>query len=49
MTWTKHSQQACAWNRPKPHRDPSLRFMAHGPIQPMQERGVWEKLFGRGR
>lgn len=35
--WTKHSQQACAWNRPRPHRDPSLRYLHHGPIQPMKE------------
>lgn len=32
---------------PRPHRDPSQRFLSYGPIQPMEyPRGVLERLFG---
>lgn len=44
--WTKHSQQACAWNKPRPHRDASLRYMMHGPVRPMQEPTWLARLFG---
>ena len=35
------------WVMPRPHRDPSLRYMIHGPIRPMEEPGFWARLFGR--
>jgi hypothetical protein len=35
------------WVMPRPHHDPSLRYMIHGPIRPMEEPGFWERLFRR--
>ena len=41
------SSQPDAWILPRPHRDASQRYMAYGPIQPMDERpGFWQRLFG---
>lgn len=34
---------------PRAHRDPYQRYLAYGPIQPMdQPRGFWSKLFHFG-
>lgn len=41
------SSPSCSWVAPRPHRDPSLRYMMHGPIQPMEEPGFFARLFGR--
>jgi hypothetical protein len=30
-----HSSKPCHWNVPRPHTDASLRYMKHGPIQPL--------------
>ena len=35
------------WTMPRPHRDPSTRFMMHGPIQPMHEPGFFARLLGQ--
>ena len=32
---------------PRAHRDATQRFMKHGPIQPMEQPGFLERLFGR--
>jgi hypothetical protein len=39
------------WTQPRPHRDASLRYHMHGPIQPMEleERGILRRLFRLGR
>lgn len=36
------------WVMPRPHQDASLRYRAHGPIQPMERPGFFARLFGRG-
>ena len=34
--------------KPRPHKDPSLRYMKHGPILPMEEeRGILRRLLRR--
>ena len=36
------------WVQPRPYTDASLRFMAHGPVQPMEEEsGFFSRLFCR--
>ncbi len=34
------------WTLPRPHRDASLRLMAHGPVLPMEEPGFFARLLG---
>ena len=40
------SSQPDAWTRLRPRRDPSQRYMTHGPILPMEQPGFWRRLFG---
>ena len=35
------------WTMPRPHRDASLRYMQHGPIEPMEQPGFLARLLGR--
>ena len=36
------------WSMPRPYSDPSLRFLKHGKILPMEERvGIFERLLGK--
>lgn len=45
---TYRSSRPDNWTLPRPHRDASLRFLKHGPIQPMaEEPGFFARLFGR--
>jgi hypothetical protein len=44
---TYRSSRPDGWILPRPHSDPSLRRMKHGPIRPMHEPGLFERLFGR--
>jgi hypothetical protein len=43
------SSRPDSWNNPRPHTDPSQRYMKYGPIRPMDEdRSLfWRFLFGR--
>ncbi len=44
------SSRPDGWNVPRPHNDASVRFMKHGPIQPMEEPhspGFLARLFNR--
>jgi hypothetical protein len=41
------SSQPDPWVMPRPHRDASLRYMIHGPIQPMEQPGFLARLFRR--
>jgi hypothetical protein len=41
------SSRPDGWTMPRPHRDPSLRYRMHGPIQPMEEPSFLARLFGR--
>ena len=41
------SSQPDRWTMPRPYQDASLRYRKHGPIQPMEERGFFARLFGR--
>lgn len=34
------------WTQPRPHRDASLRYQMHGPIQPMSEPSWLRRFFG---
>lgn len=34
------------WFAPRPHRDASQRYHTYGPIQPLREPGLIERLFG---
>nr|WP_192895914.1 hypothetical protein [Parerythrobacter lutipelagi] len=36
------------WTQPRPHSDPTLRYMRYGPVQPMDQPGFFARLFGRG-
>jgi hypothetical protein len=40
------SSRPDGWTMPRPHRDPSLRYMMHGPIQPMYQPSWFERLLG---
>jgi hypothetical protein len=40
------SSRPDGWTMPRPHRDPSVRYMMHGPIQPMEQPGFLARLFG---
>jgi hypothetical protein len=42
------SSKPDGWVMPRPYNDPSMRYMKHGPIQPMEEPGFFARLFGRG-
>jgi len=41
------SSRPDGWTMPRPHRDPSIRYMMHGPIQPMEEPGFLARLLGQ--
>ncbi|WP_170324285.1 hypothetical protein [Altericroceibacterium indicum] len=41
------SSRPDGWTVPRPHRDASQRFMTHGAIRPMEERGWVARLLGR--
>jgi hypothetical protein len=41
------SSRPDTWTQPRAHRDPSIRYMKHGPIQPMEQPGFLQRLFGR--
>lgn len=36
------------WTSPRPHTDASFRRMKYGAIRPMEEPGLFARLFGRG-
>ncbi|MEN7537760.1 hypothetical protein [Aurantiacibacter flavus] len=38
------SSRPDAWTSPRPHRDASLRYAAHGPIRSMYEPTLLERL-----
>ncbi len=40
------SSRPDGWTMPRPYRDASLRYMMHGPIQPMEEPGLLARLLG---
>ena len=40
------SSRPDGWVMPRPFRDASLRHQMHGPIQPMEEPSLIERLFG---
>ena len=43
---TFHSSRPDSWTQPRAHRDPGLRRMHYGRIQPMeQERGFFARLW----
>ena len=33
------------WVHPQPYRDASMRYQIHGPIRPMEEPSLLERLF----
>lgn len=41
------SSRPDGWTLPRPYRDASLRYLTHGPIQPMEQPGFLARLFGR--
>jgi hypothetical protein len=41
------SSRPDSWIQPRPHRDPTYRYMSHGKILPMEEPGFLARLFGR--
>jgi len=41
------SSRPDGWVSPRPHRDPSTRYMMHGPIQSMYQPSWLERLFGQ--
>jgi hypothetical protein len=41
------SSRPDGWVQPRAHRDPSIRYMTHGPVLPMEEPSFFQRLFGR--
>ena len=44
------SSRPDGWTMPRPYQDASLRYLRHGPIQPMEEPegpGFFARLFSR--
>ena len=41
------SSRPDAWVQPRPYTDASARYAKHGPILPMDEPSLLERLFGR--
>ena len=46
-SFTYRSSRPDGWIQPRPHQDPTLRYMKHGRILPMEEPGFFARLFGR--
>ena len=46
-SFTYRSSRPDGWIQPRPHQDPTLRYMRHGRILPMEEPGFFARLFGR--
>ncbi len=44
---TYRSSRPDSWTLPRPSQDASLRRMAHGPIQPMEQPGWLARLLGQ--
>jgi len=44
---TYHRSRPDNWTLPRPYSDATLRRMAHGPIQPMEQPGFFARLFGQ--
>ena len=44
---TYRSSRPDGWVMPRPHSDPGLRRMKYGPIRPMHEPSLFDRLFGR--
>jgi hypothetical protein len=42
------SSRPAEWIAPRPHRDAHQRYWTYGPVQPMDEPSLLERLFGRG-
>ncbi|UIP07664.1 hypothetical protein LY632_04495 [Erythrobacter sp. SDW2] len=45
-SYTFRSSRPDAWTSPRPFSDASTRYMAYGPVQPMQQPGILARLFG---
>ena len=41
------SSRPDSWVQPRAYRDASIRYMTYGPVQPMEEPGLLQRLFGR--
>lgn len=35
-----------AWSNPRPQHDASQRLMIYGKLLPMEQPGLWQRLFG---
>lgn len=45
---TFRSSHADKWTSPRAYSDESLRYLKHGPVQPLDHpRGFWSRLFCR--
>lgn len=42
-----HGSRSNEWFSPRPHRDAHQRYRTYGPIQPMDQPGLLERLFRR--
>ncbi|ABC64315.1 hypothetical protein [Erythrobacter litoralis] len=45
-SYSFRSSRPDTWSSPRPYSDASTRFMAHGPIQSMDQPTIWQRLFG---
>ncbi len=41
------SSRPDAWSSPRAWRDPGLRLAAYGKVQPLEQPGLLQRLFGR--
>ena len=46
-SFSYRSSRPDAWTQPRAYRDASIRYMTHGPVQPMEEPSLLQRLFGR--
>lgn len=42
-----HKDRPCAWVQPRQPLHASERLMRFGPVLPMEEPGLWAKIWGR--
>jgi hypothetical protein len=45
-SFSYRSSRPDKWTQPRAYRDPSIRYMMHGPIQPMEQPTLLQRLFG---
>jgi len=45
-SYTFRSSRPDSWTNPRPYCDASTRYLAYGPVRPMQQAGLLARLLG---